>query len=283
MQVDLKEIDRIIRIALAEDIGDGDITSNLVIPKEQKDSMSFVPREDIVACGFPVISRLYQLAAEDMGVALSFEQITKEGELVESGQIMAKISGNSRAILATERVALNLLQHMCGIATQANKFAQEVAGLDVKILDTRKTLPGLRWIEKYAVFIGGCYNHRMGLYDMIMIKDNHILAAGSITKAIEYAKNSNTKLMIEVECDNFEQVKEAVTVMPNRIMLDNMSITELNQSVEYIKNNGQGEIEIEASGNVTISTIKEIAQTGIDYISSGALTHSAPNSDIGLD
>lgn len=273
MQEYLKEVDRIIKNALLEDVGSGDITSNLVIPGFSKGEYEFVSREEIVLCGVNIAEKVF--ASVDK--KLKFKKFYKDSNKLKKGAVIAKISGNVRSILKGERVALNFMQHLSGISTKTNIFVAEVKGTKAKILDTRKTTPGLRNLEKYAVKCGGGKNHRMRLDDMVLIKDNHIEFAGGIKNAILKAKKSNLK--IEIECDNIAQVKEAVKAGVDIIMLDNMNIENIKKALEIIGSKAL----VEASGGVNISNVRKIAQTGVDYISIGALTHSAPSVDIGLD
>ncbi len=274
MPIDKKEFDRIISVALSEDIGEGDITSNLTIPKDLQGEMVFTPREDIVFCGTPILENICNRFNISLDIRID------EGAAIKSGEHIAIIKGRARDILCIERVSLNLLQHMSGVATLTNKYVQKVMHTNVKILDTRKTLAGLRAIEKYAVTVGGGTNHRMRLDDGILIKDNHIAIIGGITKAVNAAKNGkNLNLKIEVECDTLEQVREAIDAEADIILLDNMDNNTLCKSVKM----ANGELLLEASGGVNLTTVQKIAETGVDFISVGALTHSAPNVDIGLD
>jgi len=276
-------IERIIATALAEDTGPGngmgDITSKLLIPGTTQAQMLFVAREGVIACGTFIPAMVYR----QLGAKISVEQQAEEGGLVPVGGILAKVTGPAQAILTGERVALNLMQRMCGVATLTHVFVDAVSGTKAVILDTRKTMPGLRELDKYAVRAGGGQNHRMGLYDMVMIKDNHIALAGNIADAVRKAR-AGTKLMIEVECDTLEQVAEAVdsqsnSILADRILLDNMDVATLRRAVKLVA----GRIPLEASGGVTLDTVRAIAQTGVDYISVGKLTHSAPAADIGAD
>ncbi len=198
--------------------------------------------------------------------------------MINAGTEIAKLSGNTRALLAGERVALNLLQHLSGIATLTARYVDKVKGLKAVVLDTRKTLPGLRQLEKYAVRMGGGKNHRMGLYDMILIKDNHIKAVGGIAKAIASARTKAGNLRIEVETKTLDEVREALAAKADIIMLDNMPIDTMRQAVKLVA----GRALVEASGNVTLETVRHIAETGVDFVSSGSLTHSAPAADISM-
>ncbi len=271
--VNLKTIDRIIKTALEEDVGDGDITSQLTIPEGAEMEAVFVTREDIVMCGVPILSRLFEQQNID------FEVFVNDGEFVDTDGDLVKIHGNARAILACERVALNLLQRMCGIATFTRRFVKAVQHTKAQILDTRKTAPGLRVIEKYAVKTGGGRNHRMRLDDGILIKDNHIKIVGSVTEAVVLARKGNQSLKIEVECDTLTQVEEALHTGADILLLDNMTTETMRKAVELVS----GRASLEASGGITLANIAEVAETGVDYISIGALTHSPPAADIGLD
>ncbi len=275
MQPDSKAIERILHAALEEDIGQGDITSELVIPETEQIRVAFVTREGIVVCGLSVLERLFAMLE---GVRL--QAAAKEGEVLAAGGIIARAEGNARIILKAERVALNLLQRMCAIATQSRRYAEAVQGTGATVLDTRKTTPGLRVIEKYAVATGGCTNHRMRLDDGILIKDNHVHLCGGVKQAVERAKrNYKGNLPIHLECDTLAQVEEALAAGTPHILLDNMDIPTLKQAVDFVK----GRAKLEASGGVTIKNIRAIAETGVDFISVGALTHSVPAVDIGLD
>ncbi len=275
MQLEYNKIKDLVSKALSEDIGKGDITSQAVIGKGTKASFSFVTRQPIIISGVDVVKEVFR----QIDKTINIKVLCSDGYKAGSGKTIIKIKGNASSILAGERVALNFIQHMSGIATYTNKFVNEVKGTGAIILDTRKTLPGLRLIEKYAVKCGGGRNHRMGLYDGILIKDNHIAICGSIRKAIELAKKKNPKKKIEIECDNLKQVKEAIYYGADVILLDNMTVDQLKKAVKLVNK----KVPLEASGNVNIINVKKIAKTGVDFISIGSITHSAPNADIGLD
>ena len=282
MQLDFQELDRIIQTALVEDVGSGDITSELTISDADQLRVAFVTRQKIVTCGLPVLERIPKLKIADGEV--EFKALVSEGDIVESGSVLASWQGNARMILALERTALNILQHMSAIATHTNNYVSEMNNKDAKLLDTRKTTPGLRHIEKYAVHIGGGMNHRYNLSDGIMIKDNHISACGGdVTLAVRKAKAGAPEGMkVEVECDTLEQVELAIAAEADILLLDNMNCNLLQKAVSLVKGSGKN-IRTEASGGVTLETIRAIAQTGVDSISVGALTHSAGSVDIGLD
>jgi nicotinate-nucleotide pyrophosphorylase (carboxylating) len=272
-----EEIARIIESALAEDIGKGDITSELLIPADKQAALAIVSREPLVCCGLDtVVAPVFLAVSSD----ITFEARKKDGEWTASGEGLATVTGPARALLTAERTALNLLQRMCGVATLTARYVEVAKGTKAAILDTRKTMPGLRALDKYAVRTGGGQNHRMRLDDMLLIKDNHIALAGSIKQALALAGEGNTSgLKIVVECDTLEQAKEAAECGADRILLDNMSPAQLQAAVALLG----GRIPLEASGGVNLETVRAIAECGVDYISVGALTHSAAAVDIGLD
>jgi len=269
-----KAVTDLIRQALAEDLGAGDITSEATIPAESTSEAVVLAKQHLVLAGIDVAREVFRYL--DPGI--QFSPFAKDSDVIHAGTEIARLSGNTRALLAGERVALNLLQHMSGIATLTALYVEKIKGLKAQVLDTRKTLPGLRQLEKYAVRMGGGKNHRMGLYDMILIKDNHIKVAGSITKAMASARKKSGQLKIEVETGNLNEVREALASKADIIMLDNMPLDLMSEAVKIIK----GQALVEASGNVTLETIRAIAETGVDYISSGSLTHSAPAVDISM-
>ena len=272
LEPNFKAIEKIIADALAEDIGSGDATAAL-IPQDATANLAFVNREPLIMAG----GFIAPLVFANLDKNITTRILVKEGQKAEQGSALIEVSGNARAILTGERVALNLLQRACSVATNTSKYVEKIKGTKAKILDTRKTMPCLRAIDKYAVRIGGAYNHRMGLYDAILIKDNHIAIYGSIKKVLETANKSN--LPVEIECDNLAQMEEAVAAGAKFIMLDNMTNEQLFEAVKI--NNGRAKLE--ASGNVNLETIRAIAETGVDLISIGRLTHSIVNVDIGLD
>ncbi len=272
MDASLKEL---IATALAEDLGSGDITSEATIPRESVSLAVMLAKQDMVLAGLDFSREVFHHLDPD----IQFTSLVKDGDRIGAGTEIAKLSGNTRALLAGERVALNLLQHLSGIATITAKYVEQVKGLKVQVLDTRKTLPGLRLFEKYAVRMGGGSNHRMGLYDGVLIKDNHIKAAGGITKAVESVRQSGQNILkIEVETKTLDEVREALAAKADIIMLDNMRSDLMRAAVQLIG----GRAFVEASGNVTLETIRSIAETGVDSISSGSLTHSAPAADISM-
>jgi nicotinate-nucleotide pyrophosphorylase (carboxylating) len=267
-------VEHIIAQALVEDIGQGDITSQLLIPKGATAKMDFNAREDLVVCGGFIPAMVYK----KLGANIQVNTLLEEGAQVTSGATIATATGSAQLLLTGERVTLNLMQRMCGIAKLTSQFTAAVAGTKAKILDTRKTMPGLRILDKYAVRAGGGFNHRMRLDDMVLIKDNHIAVCGSITNAVQKVR-AESKLPIVVECDTLAQVEEAIAAKPDRIMLDNMSIADIKKAVAM----SGGNVPLEVSGGVSLESVRAIAQTGVDYISVGKLTHSAPAADIGAD
>ena len=267
-------LNELIEKALAEDLGSGDVTSEATIPAESTSEAVMLAKQHLVLAGIEVSREVFL----SLDPTIQFTPFAKDGDIIHAGTELARLSGNTRALLAGERVALNLLQHMSGIATLTAKYVEKIKGLKAVVLDTRKTLPGLRQLEKNAVRIGGGKNHRMGLYDMILIKDNHIKAAGSITNAVASARTKSGTLRIEVETKTLDEVREALAAKPDIIMLDNMPIDVMREAVRLI----EGRALVEASGNVTLETVRRIAETGVDFVSSGSLTHSAPAADISM-
>jgi nicotinate-nucleotide pyrophosphorylase (carboxylating) len=271
-----RQIDQIVRNALAEDIGEGDVTTLNTIPAAAVLHGVFLAKEAGVVAGLEVVRRVFQQV--DPSVEVAFD--VADGERIEARQVFGTIRGPGRALLTGERVALNFLQRMSGIATLTRRYVDAVAGTRAVILDTRKTAPGLRALDKWAVHLGGGQNHRFGLYDMAMIKDNHIAAVGGIAEAVRRVREGDSRRRpIEVEVTTLEQLREALTQPIDRILLDNMSLDQMRQAVQI----AAGRIPLEASGNVNLDTVVAIAATGVDYISSGALTHSVRALDISLD
>jgi nicotinate-nucleotide pyrophosphorylase (carboxylating) len=268
-----------IRLWLDEDIGNGDMTSQTTIPADRHSIAIIHVKEAGIIAGLPVAEAVF--AAVDP--SLSFKAIIQEGSFAEKGTILAEVQGNTRSILLGERLALNLMQRLSGIATRTNQFVEALQGSKVRLVDTRKTTPGHRLLEKYAVRVGGGYNHRFGLYDAVLIKDNHIKGAGGVAVAIEAARKSIPHTMkIEVEVETFAQLYEALTAGPDIIMLDNMLPMDMRKAVDIIKNQAP-HILVEASGTVTLETIQAIAASGVDVISVGRLTYSVQALDISLD
>ena len=263
-----------IQTALEEDIGHGDVTTDNLIFSKQILSAKLIAKEPGILAGIEIAKQVFQ----EVDSSILFEHFFQDGTKLEKGTEIALISGNPPSLLKGERVALNFLQRLCGIATQTKDYCEMIKHTNCKLLDTRKTTPLFRRLEKYAVKIGGGYNHRFGLYDMVMIKENHIRAAGSITKAVNQIRTHIQTYKIEVEVTNLPELDEAYQCQVERIMLDNMSIDEMKKAV---KKYGE-KVELEASGNVNLKTIKAIAETGVHFISCGALTHSYRSLDISL-
>jgi len=265
----------IIRQALDEDIGNGDVTSNSIVPADAQMAGQIIAKQAGVIAGLDVAQVAYDL----FDTRVSFQARVEEGEAVENRQVAAVVSGLARSLLTVERTALNFLGRMSGIATLTRRFVEAVSGTQAIILDTRKTSPGLRLVDKLAVTRGGGGNHRIGLYDMILIKDNHIDFAGSLSEAVHRARAAQTGLEIEVEARTLADVAEALDCGIERILLDNMSLAMMAEAVRL----SAGRARLEASGNVNLDTVRRIAETGVDYISIGALTHSAPVLDLSFD
>jgi len=263
-----------IRLALLEDIGHGDITS-LMIVAEGKDAKAIIrAKEDLVLAGMPFVREVFSVVDSRIDIKSFFN----EGDEILKGAEIAEVTGNARGLLAGERTALNLLQRVSGIATLTRAYKKLVSDLKVKIVDTRKTAPGMRFFEKYGVRAGGGDNHRYGLYDGVLIKDNHIRIAGGVKESVRLAKKTHHLLKIEVEVRNFDELREALEAGADVIMLDNMSASDMTQAVKITN----GRALLEASGNITIDNIRTIAMTGVDLISVGALTHSARAVDISM-
>lgn len=267
--------DQLIMQALKEDITSEDITTNAVMPEAKKGEVELICKQEGIVAGLHVFARVFQLL--DDTVRIDFK--VKDGDKVESGQQMAILTGDIRVLLSGERVALNYLQRMSGIATYTNSIAELLRGSKTKLLDTRKTTPNMRVFEKYAVKVGGGYNHRYNLSDGVLLKDNHIGAAGGVGKAVQMAKEYAPFVRkIEVEVENLDMVREAADAGADIIMLDNMSPEQMKEAIRII----DGRAETECSGNVTRENVENLIDIGVDYISSGALTHSAPIMDISL-
>jgi len=264
----------IIYSALEEDIGQGDVTTNLLIPEDRKSKAYCIAKENFVLAGLPFVREVFMI----LDHSILFKTLYNDGSKVKKGNIIAEISGKTCVILKGERVSLNILQRLSGIATLTNRYVEKTRGLKAKIVDTRKTTPCHRFMEKYAVKVGGGYNHRFGLFDGILIKDNHIKTLGSIKKAVREAKKGHHLFKIEVEVKNLKELKEAIESGADIIMLDNMSVRDMKEAVKIAK----GRVMLEASGNISLENVREVAETGVDLISVGALTHSAPAVDISL-
>jgi len=268
-------IHRLIQSALEEDVGTGDITTTAALTGAEVGRAKVFAKSNIVVAGIDVFREVFLI----LDKSIQFSGHCEDGRTVKKGGLLAEISGNLGSILTAERVALNFFQRMCGIATLTRQYVDEIKGTQAKILDTRKTVPGLRCIDKYAVKIGGGTNHRYGLYDGVLIKDNHIAAAGGISKTLARVRGHIPHtLKVEVEVKNLQEVEEAIISGADLIMLDNMTNEDMKKAVAIVN----GKVPLEASGNVTLANVRKIAETGVDFISVGALTHSVPASDISL-
>ena len=275
MAVATDTLERIVHAALAEDIGDGDVTTEATVPADAVGTAAILVKEPGVVCGLRAVEATFRALDPE----IAFEAFAHDGDVVEAPAVVARVSGSQRAILTGERVALNFLGRLSGIATLTRQYVDAVSGTAAAVLDTRKTTPGLRALEKYAVASGGGRNHRFGLDDAVLIKDNHLRAAGSISDAVELVRRASGGLPVEVECDTLEQVAEAVEAGVDAILLDNMMPHELREAVLLV----DGRSRLEASGGVTLETIHAVAETGVDEISVGALTHSARSLDVSLE
>lgn len=260
--------------ALAEDLGRGDLTTKAVIPAGTRLKLIMVSRQDIVVAGMPVALEAFHRLAPEADIST---EVT-DGDAIKAGTVMARLQGPAAGLLSAERTALNFLQTLSGIATLTRAYVERIDATGAVLLDTRKTIPGLRVLSKYATYMGGATNHRMRLDDGVLIKDNHIAVAGSAGEATKRAKDAGLSA-IQVECDTIEQLRQAIDAGADRVLLDNMSLDMLSEAVAMTA----GRIPLEASGGVTLDTIRAIAETGVDFISVGAITMSAPSVDIGLD
>jgi nicotinate-nucleotide pyrophosphorylase (carboxylating) len=270
-----EQIRKIIEAALIEDIGTGDVTTNAIVSRDKLGQARVVAKDDFIVAGIDIFRDVFVSLDETAEVKC----LIGDGQKAKKGETIAEVSGSLFYILQAERVALNIFQRMCGIATLTSGYVEAVRGTKAKILDTRKTMPGLRLLDKMAVKIGGGFNHRMGLYDAVLIKDNHIAAAGSIASAVTAQKSYlKQSLKIEVETKNLQEVREALENGVDIILLDNMTAAEMMKAVALIN----GKALVEASGNVSLQNVAEIAATGVDYISVGELTHSVRAADISL-
>jgi nicotinate-nucleotide pyrophosphorylase (carboxylating) len=267
------ERDALIASVLAEDVGDGDVTTEATVVADASAQATITQKAPGVVYGLELAEAVFRA----LDHAVQTERLGPEGEWREGGPVLA-VTGSARALLTGERTALNFLQHLSGIATLTARCVQAVEGTGVRLLDTRKTTPGLRLLEKAAVAAGGGTNHRVGLYDAILIKENHIAAAGGITAAVERARAAAPELLLEVECSDLEEVDEALGAGATRLLLDNMSPDGLREAVAHVA----GRVELEASGGIDLDSLRAYAETGVDYISIGALTHSAPALDLSL-
>jgi len=269
-------VKELIQLALREDLGSGDITTDSIIDSEKTGSARVIAREDFVLAGLPIFKQVFKELCHEV----KFEQFFKDGDFVRNEETVCIIEGPIHIILKGERTALNFLQRMSGVATTTKKFVDRISSTDTRILDTRKTIPGWRILDKYAVRVGGGYNHRFGLFDGVLIKDNHITAAGSIKDAIRLArKNASHMLKIEVEVETLDQLNEAIENNVDVVLLDNMDLEMLKEAVKIAK----GRVLIEVSGGVNIDNVEELAKMGVDFISVGAITHSVKGVDISLE
>jgi len=283
MQIDTlteAELRRAVEAALAEDIGPGDATTLATVPEGARSAAVMRARESLVVAGLG----LARIAFESLSPEVRVQTLVADGKKAGCGDTLLRVAGPARALLSAERVALNFVQRLSGIATLTASFVEALAGTPARVLDTRKTTPGLRRLEKYAVHCGGGLNHRAGLYDMVLIKDNHLVTlAGErpnpVAAAVQRARQSYPDLQVEVEADTLEQVEQALAAGADIVLLDNMSLEQMRTAVSLCR----GRARTEASGNVRLDTVRAIAETGVDFISSGALTHSARAVDIGLD
>ncbi|MBI2963843.1 MAG: carboxylating nicotinate-nucleotide diphosphorylase [Deltaproteobacteria bacterium] len=268
---------RLVRLALDEDLGRGDATTEATVAAAARAAARIVARRPLVLAGLPLVPVIVEQAARP---SIEVEPKRADGAAVESGTVLLELRGAAADLLALERVILNFLQRLCGVATLTRRYVEAVAGTRARIVDTRKTVPGWRLLDKYAVAVGGGTNHRFGLDDGILVKDNHIVACGGIRPAVERARaGAHHLLKIEVECETLAEVDEALGVGAEVILLDNMSPAELAAAVARIA----GRALVEASGGITLATVREVAETGVDLISVGALTHSAPAADLAMD
>ncbi len=264
-----------VKDAIAEDLAGGeDVTSNATISDSQVSTADFISKTDGVVSGLHVAAAVLEYCGVN-----NYEVLVDEGMQVKSGKVLITAQGNTKKLLLAERTALNFLSHLSGISTLTNKWVAQTTGTKCKIRDTRKTTPGLRNLEKFAVKMGGGENHRLSLSHSVLLKDNHIAAAGSITKAFKLIKEKYPTKELEIEVDNLDQLSEVSFLQPNLVLLDNMSVDQCLKAVEIVK----GKFQLEASGGLTLENAKAYAQTGVDYLAVGALTHSAPAFDIGLD
>jgi nicotinate-nucleotide pyrophosphorylase (carboxylating) len=268
--------DEFVNRVLAEDLGaGGDVTSKATISAEARFTAELAAREPIVVAGLDLAAAFFR--ALDRNVTI--DQLISDGERVDAGAVLMRLSGNARAMLSAERSALNTLQHLSGIATLTRRYVDAIEGTGAILLDTRKTIPGLRALEKYASRMGGAQNHRMRLDDGVLIKDNHVAVAGGVDAAVRAAKAANTGLQVQVEVDSIDQIEIALEAGADRLLLDNMDPPTLRRAVELVG----GRVPLEASGGVRLDTIRAIAETGVNYISAGRITQSAPAVDIGMD
>ena len=278
-ELDPQNIKQVIVASVEEDLGtQGDITSQAIIPADAISTADLRSRAKGVMAGAVVVDAFIHIYLPD---AMKYERFVEDGDELSDGLVLATFTGSTQALLMIERSMLNIISHLCGIATQTRTWVDAISGTSAKIRDTRKTLPGLRAIEKYAVRCGGGINHRFGLYDEVLIKDNHVAAAGSIENALASVQQMNDTT-VEIEIDTLKQLAEAIEAGATNILLDNMPVTELQEAVTYAREHANG-IVLEASGGLTLDNAHAVAATGVDYLAVGTITHSAPALDIGLD
>ena len=270
------DLDAFVASVLAEDLGEGgDVTSAATIAADARFTAVMNCREPIVVAGIDIAVAFFR----KLDPQVELETIVADGDALDAGTVMVRLSGAARAMLTAERSALNTLQHLSGIATLTRRYVEAIAGTGATLLDTRKTIPGLRLLNKYAARMGGARNHRMRLDDGVLIKDNHVALCGGVTEAVRRAKAANTGLQVQVEVDRIDQIEPALAAGADRLLLDNMAVPVLREAVELVA----GRVPLEASGGVTLEAIRGIAETGVDFISVGRITQSAPAVDIGLD
>ena len=270
------DLDAFVQHVLAEDLGKGgDVTSRATIPDDARFDAELNARQSMVVAGIDIAAAIFR-ALDDR---VEIERLAADGDQVQHGATLMRLGGKARAMLAAERSALNTLQHLSGLATLTRRYADAIAGTGTVLLDTRKTLPGLRVLDKYAARMGGAQNHRMRLDDGILIKDNHVAACGGVAEAVRRAKQANTGLQVQVEVDRIDQIEPALAAGAERLLLDNMDPAQLREAVRLVA----GRVPLEASGGVTLETIRFLAETGVNFISVGRITQSAPAVDIGLD
>jgi nicotinate-nucleotide pyrophosphorylase (carboxylating) len=280
MTLDMNMVGKAVQDALAEDLGSGDVTTRETVSLGSLAEAQIVARDSGLIAGIPVAEKVFRSLSGEVRIEVDLA----DGQQVEVEDVILRLIGPAQAILSGERVALNFLGRLSGIATLTSVYVKAVEGTGAKILDTRKTTPGMRFLEKYAVVVGGGHNHRLGLFDMVLIKENHIRAAGGIPQAVGQVRAANLALTIEVETESLEQVRQALEAGVDRIMLDNMNPDQMKEAVKLVKarsGSGQGP-ELEASGNIGLHNVRQVAMTGVDFISVGALTHSAPALDLSL-
>ncbi|HXS49813.1 MAG TPA: carboxylating nicotinate-nucleotide diphosphorylase [Sphingomicrobium sp.] len=270
------DVAEFVQRVLAEDLGNlGDVTSKATIAADARFTAQMNCRQAIIVAGLDLAAAFFRALDRDVHI----EQLSKDGDYAEHGTTLMRLAGNAQAMLAAERPALNTLQHLSGVATLTHRYVEAIAGTGTVLLDTRKTIPGLRVLEKYAALMGGAQNHRMRLDDGVLIKDNHVAVCGGVAEAVRRAKAANTGLEVQVEVDRIDQIEPALAAGADRLLLDNMDPAMLRQAVAVVARR----VPLEASGGVTLETIRFLAETGVDYISVGRITQSAPAADIGLD